>query len=282
MNDTPRTRRWIEIRGSVGQLDWCLIGFSLIGGMLVLLPLLALLNITIGQLADIPFLISIATQKQVIDSILLTFGAGLVAVAILIIFGTPLSYVLARTQSRFNQVVESLIDLPLVLPHTVAGLMVYILFMQRGLIGAPLKEMGIVFEDAFLGIVVAMLFVAMPFYVNTVREGFQKVPVHLENVARTLGATRFQAFCLIVLPSSIRHIFNGCILAWGRAISEFAAVIMIAYYPMIISTLIYYRFTTGGIKESSAVAFVMIVACFAVFLILRSVTRYLGRYDDRV
>jgi len=154
--------------------------------------------------------------------------------------------------------------------------------MQRGMIGAPLKNMGIVFEDAFPGIVIAMLFVAMPFYVNTVREGFQKVPVHLENVARTLGATRFQAFCLIVLPSSVRHILNGSILAWGRSISEFAAVIMIAYYPMVISTLIYYRFTTGGIKESSAVAFVMIVACYVVFLVLRSVTRYLGRYDDRV
>jgi molybdate/tungstate transport system permease protein len=282
MKDTGEKCRWVEIRRNAGQLDWCLIGFALIGGMLVLLPLLALLNITLGQLADIPFLIGVATQKQVIDSILLTFGAGLLAVIILIIFGTPLAYVLARTHSRFNQVVESLVDLPLVLPHTVAGLMVYILFMQRGMIGAPLKDMGIIFEDAFLGIVVAMLFVAMPFYVNTVREGFQKVPVHLENVARTLGATRFQAFCLIVLPSSVRHIFNGCILAWGRAISEFAAVIMIAYYPMVISTLIFYRFTTGGIKESSAVAFVMIVACFVVFLILRSVTRYLGRYDDRV
>ena len=282
MKDTAGKRRWVEIKGNAGQLDWCLIGFALIGGILVLLPLLALINITLGQLADIPFLIGVATQKQVVDSILLTFGAGLVAVIILVIFGTPLSYVLARTHSRFNHVVESLIDLPLVLPHTVAGLMVYILFMQRGLIGTPLKNIGIVFEDAFPGIVVAMLFVSMPFYVNSVREGFQRVPVHLENVARTLGATRFQAFCLIVLPSSVRHIFNGCILAWGRAISEFAAVIMIAYYPMVISTLIYYRFTTGGIKESSAVAFVMIAACFIVFLVLRFFTRYLGRYDDRV
>ena len=282
MAGTRGKRRWMEVTGNAGQLDWCLIGFAVIGGTLVLLPLLALINITLGQLADIPFLIGIATQKQVTESILLTFGAGLLSVIILVIFGTPLSYFLARTHSRLNQVIESLIDLPLVLPHTVAGLMVYILFMQRGLIGAPLKNMGIVFEDAFPGIVVAMLFVAMPFYVNTVREGFQKVPMHLENVVRTLGATRFQAFCLIVLPSSVRHIFNGCILAWGRAISEFAAVIMIAYYPMVISTLIFYRFTTGGIKESSAVAFVMIVACFVVFLVLRSVTRYLGRYDDRV
>jgi molybdate/tungstate transport system permease protein len=282
MADAGKKRRWVKITGNAGRLDWCLISFAILGGMLVLLPLLALINITLGQIEDIPFLIGIATQKQVIDSILLTFGAGLVAVIILVIFGTPLSYVLARTQSRLNQVVESLIDLPLVLPHTVAGLMVYILFMQRGMIGAPLKGVGIVFEDAFPGIVVAMLFVAMPFYVNTVREGFLKVPVHLENVARTLGASRFRAFWLIVLPSSVRHILNGCILAWGRAISEFAAIIMIAYYPMVISTLIYYRFTTSGIKESSAVAFVMIAACLIVFVVLRSFTRYLGRYDDRV
>jgi len=119
MKDTPEKPLWGKVTGYSGHLDWCLIGFAIIGGMLVLLPLLALINITIGQLADIPFLITIATQKQVVDSILLTFGAGLIAVIILVIFGTPLSYVLARTQSRFNQVVESLIDLPLVLPHTV-------------------------------------------------------------------------------------------------------------------------------------------------------------------
>jgi len=270
------------MKGAARQLDWCLVGFAILGGVLVMLPLLALLNITFSQIADIPYLIEVATQKQVINAILITFAAGLVAVFILLIFGTPLAYVLARTHSRVNQVIESIIDLPLVLPHTVAGLMVYILFMQRGLIGAPFKQLGIVFEDAFPGIVVAMIFVSTPFYVNSVREGFQKVPVHMENVARTLGATRFRAFLLIVLPSSARHILNGSILAWGRGISEFAAIIMIAYYPMVISTLIYYDFTTGGIKESTAVAFVMIIVCLGVFLVLRTLTRFVGRYDDRV
>lgn len=273
---------WTSRRSRTGVWDQCLVAFAIIGSILVMLPLLALANITIGQLADLPYFIEVATDRKVIGSIVLTFSAGLNAVLILLILGTPLSYVLARTQSRFNQAVESLIDIPLVLPHTVAGLMVYILFMQRGLIGAPLAGMGFFFEDAYPGIVVAMLFVAMPFYINSVKEGFQKVPVHMENVARTLGATRFQAFCLVVLPSSVRHILNGSILAWGRAISEFAAVIMIAYYPMIISTLIYYRFTTGGIKESTTVAFVMIVACLVVFLVLRTITRFVGRYDDRV
>jgi molybdate/tungstate transport system permease protein len=93
-------RRWLEITGNTGRPDWCLIGFAIIGGMLVLLPLLALLNITLGQLADIPYLLAVATQKQVVDSIVLTFGAGLLAVIILVFFGTPLSYVLARSSSR--------------------------------------------------------------------------------------------------------------------------------------------------------------------------------------
>jgi molybdate/tungstate transport system permease protein len=282
MKDRTGKDPWAKSKNIARQLDWCLVGFAILGGVLVMLPLLALLNIAFSQIADIPYLIEVATQKQVINAILLTFTAGLVAVFILLIFGTPLAYVLARTHSRANQVIESIIDLPLVLPHTVAGLMVYILFMQRGLIGAPFKQLGIVFEDAFPGIVVAMIFVSTPFYVNSVREGFQKVPVHMENVARTLGATRFRAFLLIVLPSSVRHILNGSILAWGRGISEFAAIIMIAYYPMVISTLIYYDFTTGGIKESTAVAFVMIIVCLGVFLALRSLTRFVGRYDDRV
>jgi molybdate/tungstate transport system permease protein len=264
------------------RADSTLIAFSLIGSTLVILSFLALATITLTQLADLPFLIKVATDTRVINSILLTFGAGLTVVFILLLFGTPLAYVLARTHSRVNSLVEALIDIPLVLPHTVAGIMVYLLFMQRGLLGAPFKEIGIVFEDAFPGIVVAMLFVSIPFYVNTVREGFQKVPVHIENVARTLGATRFRAFILIVLPLSARQILNGSVLAWGRAISEFAAVIMIAYYPMIVSTLIYYRFTTGGLRESSAIAFLMILASFSVFLVLRIATRYLGRYDDRV
>ena len=278
MTDTGGGSLWARYK----RADSTLIAFTLIGSTLVIFSFLALATITVTQLADLPFLIQVALDSRVINAILLTFGAGLTVVFILLILGTPLAYVLARTHSRVNSLVEALIDIPLVLPHTVAGIMVYLLFMQRGLLGAPLKEIGIVFEDAFPGIVVAMLFVSMPFYVNTVREGFQKVPLHIENVARTLGATRFRAFALIVLPLSTRHILNGSVLAWGRAISEFAAVIMIAYYPMIVSTLIYYRFTTGGLKESSAIAFLMILASFSVFLVLRIVTRYLGSYDDRV
>jgi molybdate/tungstate transport system permease protein len=262
--------------------DRCLVSFSLIGGVILGITVLSLLSMTVKELSDIPHLLRVAADAKVVDSIVLTMGAGLNAVLILLVLGIPLAYVLARADFRGKGFVESIVDIPLILPHTVAGILVYLLFMRRGLIGAPFYAVGLSFEDAYPGIVVAMVFVASPYFVNAVREGFEKVPVHLENVARTLGASRFTAFCRVTLPLAARDIFNGSILAWGRAIGEFAAIIMIAYYPMVISTLIYYRFTTSGIKESSTVAFVMILACFTVFIVLRTASRFIGRKYDRV
>jgi molybdate/tungstate transport system permease protein len=273
--------RWREQRRR--QIDWCIVWFSLLGAVVVGITVLALANITLVELSTPAHLLEVATSTAVVNAILLTFGAGLNAVLLLILFGTPLAYVLSRSKpSRLKGAVESIIDIPLILPHTVAGLMVYLLFMRRGWLGAPLLDVGLAFEDAYPGTVVAMLFVASPFFINTMREGFEKVPLHMENVARTLGASRFGAFRTVALPLSFRHMFNGAILAWGRAIGEFAGVIMIAYYPFIISTLIYYSFTTDGIRTSRSIAFTVIVVSFAVFYLLRRMTRYLGRYDDRV
>lgn len=262
--------------------DACLLSFALIGSLIVILTILGLFTITVGQVTDLPYFISVATESKVVDAIVLTMAAGLNAVLLLLIFGTPLAYILARTDFRGKGLVESIVDIPVMLPHTIAGIMVYILFMRRGIIGEPLSQIGIIFEGAYLGIVAAMFFVSSPYYVNAVRDGFEKVPVHMENVARTLGASRFQAFRLVVLPLSLRHIFSGSILAWGRSIGEFAAIIMIAYYPMVISTLIYYKFTTAGLRESTAVAFAMILVCLVVFAILRVLMKQVGRYDDRV
>ena len=261
------------------RCDPCFIVFWLLGSVVIVITILALLSIAAPELLDLSHLASVATESGVIEAILLTMVAAIVAVIFLIIFCTPLAYMLARSTFNWKGIVENLVDIPLVLPHTVAGLMVYLLFMSRGPIGAPLRSVGIVFEDAFPGIVVAMIFVSSPYYINAVREGFEKVPVHLENVARTLGATRFHAFWRITLPLSTRHLLSGSFLAWGRAIGEFAAIIMIAYFPMVISTLIYQRFTTGGLAESRSVAFIMILICIAVFIVFRWITRAVVRRD---
>lgn len=274
-------RSWWTSRRRIRH-DRCTVAFAVVGGLLIAITLLALAAITLPELSDIPHLLEVAADSGVLNSILITFGAGFLAVILLVLLGTPLAYILAREQSGWKGILESIVDMPLILPHTVAGLMVYILFMSRGWLGAPLQEVGLAFEDAFPGIVAAMLFVASPYYVNTAREGFEKVPLHLENVARTLGATRFQAFLHVTLPLSLRHIYSGAVLAWGRAVGEFAAVVMIAYYPMVVSTLIYHRFTTGGLTESRSIAFLVIVVSLCIFFLLRHMTRYIGRYHDRV
>ena len=278
---TAAASRWKKHRGH--YVDWCTIGFCILGALLVGITVLAIASMASAELANPAHLLEVTTSSEVVGSILLTFAAGANAVLLLALFGTPLAYVLARARpSRFKGVVESIVDIPLILPHTVAGLLVYLLFMRRGWLGAPLSDIGLAFEDAYPGTVVAMLFVASPFYVNTVREGFEKVPVHLENVARTLGAGTFTTFRTVTLPLSLRHMYSGAVLAWGRAIGEFAGVVMIAYYPFIISTLIYYSFTTDGIATSRSIAFAVILISFGVFYILRRMTRFMGRYDDRV
>ncbi|MDH7510068.1 MAG: ABC transporter permease [Methanolinea sp.] len=258
-----------------------LIAFWIPGIILVGVILLALLVIAIPVLRNPEYLVSAAADPAVFQAFLVTFLAGFCAVGILAITGTPLAYALSRSEAPWKGLVETLVDIPLVLPHTVAGLMVYLLFMSRGMLGAPLGELGITFEDAFPGIVAAMVFVAIPYYVNAVREGFGRVPVQLENVARSLGATRARMFWSVTLPLATRHILYGALLAWGRAIGEFAAVIMIAYFPMVISTLIYYRFNTGGIAESQAIAFLLILLCLVLFFLFRFLTRHAGVYDDR-
>ncbi len=264
-----------------GTFDWSILGFWLIGGLLVLFVVLAILSIAVPELGTPGHFAGVVTDPSVLLTLGITMAAGLNAVAILVLFGTPLAYALSRSTFPGKGLVESIIDLPLILPHTVAGLMVYLLFMSQGIIGAPLGNVGIVFEDAYPGIVVAMVFVAIPYYVNTVREGFETVPVRLENVARTLGASRFRAFWHIVLPLSTRHISYGALLAWGRAIGEFAAVIMIAYFPMVISTLIYFRFASGGLSEAMSVALVMIIICGVIFVLFRLLLKKKGDMDDR-
>lgn len=263
------------------RTDPCLITFWLIGGLLVILIILAAATLAVPELMAPGHLLSVAMEAGVINAIAVTFAAGFVAVGFLIVLGTPLAYVLARGRSRWNGVIETIVDLPLALPHTVAGLMVYLLFMMRGPLGIPFNEVGIVFEDAFLGIVAAMIFVSTPYYVDAVREGIVKVPERLEYVARTLGATQYDAFRTITLPLSVRSILSGAFLAWGRAIGEFAAVVMIAYFPMVVSTLIYLRFTTGGLEESRSIAFIMLIICLAVFLAFRLISQQWGRNHDR-
>jgi molybdate/tungstate transport system permease protein len=249
--------------------------FLFVGSLLILFTVLTLFNMIFRQIVfDMEGLLEAAADPEVINSIVLTLYCSFLATLIAALLGTPLAYVLARHDFLGKTVVESVIDVPVVIPHSVAGIALYALFMSRSPVGEAFSSVGVVFEDSMWGIVVAMLFVSAPFYVNAAREGFQSINPRLERVARTLGASQWKSFYKITLPLSVRHLFSGAVMAWARGISEFGAVIMIAFYPMIAPILIFYKFTTHGLKGSQPIAVLLILICIGIFIILRTSAKY--------
>jgi len=210
-------------------------------------------------------------DKKLIESIALTFYASLVATAIGIFFGIPLGYVFAKYNFPFKNLFEAIVDIPVVIPHTAAGIALLTVFGRRTFIGSMFDSVGISFLNSKSGIILAMTYVSIPFLVNQVKEGFKKIDSNLENVSRTLGANKLKTFFRISLPLVKTDIFSGSIMMWARGISEFGAIIILTYNPKVISTLIYDRFESFGLKHSSpSVAFLLfiIVILFIIFRLL--------------
>jgi molybdate/tungstate transport system permease protein len=236
--------------------------------MLIILGIISLIQV---QLSALDVFVHTITSKPVIDSLLLTCSAALCATLLLILTATPLACLLARHTFPFKSALEGLIDIPMVVPHTVAGIIIYLLFMRKGMIGSALLPFGIIFEETFWGIVIAMFFVGIPFYTHAVRDGISQMPPLYDDSAKMLGASPSQRFIHVTIPYARRHIMTGSILAWSRGVSEFAAVVMIAYHPMIISTLIYHEWSIGGLSAAAAVALVMICVSFVMLSAVRIV-----------
>jgi molybdate/tungstate transport system permease protein len=204
-------------------------------------------------------------------SILLTLYAALITAAIGFLLGVPLAYLLARNSFPLKGVVEGLIDLPIVVPHTAAGIALLFVFGRNFLLGKWFNAIGISFVDSVAGIVIAMLFVSVPFLINSAKDGFRKVDVRLENVARTLGASPWQVFYRVTFPLAWRSILAGTLMMWARGISEFGAVVILTYYPMVTSTLIYERFASYGLTQAVPVAAILVIICAFIFIGFRFV-----------
>lgn len=251
-------------------------GFALAGGLAVLftaLPVAAILFSTPAQ--DLAGALS---DREILDSLGLTFAAGALATLIGLVGGIPLAYLLARRRFSGKRLVEAIIDLPVVLPHTAAGVALLGVFGREGLLGGPLRSLGLVFTDSLPGIVVAMLFVSLPFLVNTSREAFALVDPELERVALIDGASPWQAFRLVTLPQAARGVAGGALMMWSRGISEFGAVVILAYHPKIVPTLVFERFQGFGLGAAREVAVIQIVAVLAVFILLRRLLP--ARHDE--
>lgn len=249
--------------------------------LLLGLVLLAFLTVPVAKMilaSDPVILIETFLDKEVIAAIFLTLYAALIATVIGFILGTPLAYLLAKTDFRGKRFVEGLIDLPLVIPHSAAGIALLFVFGRNYFMGKAFGAIGVKFLDSLGGIVIAMLFVSVPFLIDSAKDGFQKVDKRLENVARTLGATRWQTFVRVSFPLAWRSIVSGNILMWARGISEFGAVIIVAYHPMTAPVLVFERFETYGLDYARPVAVILILIAMTVFVMLRLL---LYRGEDR-
>ena len=208
-------------------------------------------------------------DPDVVRSIWLSIYASGLAGIISFIIGTPFAYLLARKDFFGKKLVESIIDLPIMIPHPVVGIAILGLAGKNHWLGQIMQQVGIQIMGTVTGIVTVLTFVGLPFYVNTVKTGFEAIPVRLENVSRSLGASLTKTFFRVTFPLAWRAMLVGIIMCCARAISEFGAIVIVAYHPMIAPVMIYERFTAYGLKYSQPVAVWLIVVCLMLFLLLR-------------
>lgn len=253
---------------------WITISCGFIILAFILVPLIEMLTAP-----SISMLRETINDKDVLRSIWLSiYTAGLAAI-ISFIFGTPLAYLLARSNFKGKRLIESVIDLPIVIPHPVVGIAILSIAGRNHWFGQMLAELGVRIMGSVTGIVVVLTFVGMPFYINAVKEGFEAISPRLEKVSRSLGASMFSTFLRITFPLAWRSMLSGIIMCSARAISEFGAVVIVAYHPMIAPVMIYERFEAYGLKYSQPVAVWLVSICLILFLVLRVLTTSAGEKE---
>jgi molybdate/tungstate transport system permease protein len=245
-------------------LTWLTVSSSMIIIAFILLPLFEM--IVQPTLSDLRETIR---DKDVINSIWLSIYTSGAAALISFFFGTPFAYLLARKEFTGKKFIESIVDLPIMIPHPIVGIAILSIAGRNHWLGQIMSSLGIRIMGSVTGIIVVLTFVGIPFYVNNVKTGFEAVPVRLENISRSLGASAIGTFFRVTFPLAWRSMVVGMIMCTARAISEFGAIVIVAYHPMIAPVMIYQRFTAYGLRYSQPVAVWLIMVCLLLFLLLR-------------
>jgi molybdate/tungstate transport system permease protein len=243
---------------------WITVSCGLVIMAFIILPLIQLITApSLGMLRDT------FQDKDVVRSIWLSLYTAGLAALISFVLGTPLAYLLARSKFRGKRLVEGIIDLPIAIPHPVVGIAILSVAGRNHWFGQMLGELGIRVMGSVTGIVAVLTFVGIPFYLNATKTGFESISPRLEKVSRSLGASMFSTFIRITFPLAWRSMLIGIIMCCARAISEFGAVVIVAYHPMIAPVLIYERFEAYGLKYSQPVAVWLVSISLILFLLLR-------------
>jgi sulfate transport system permease protein len=216
--------------------------------------------------------LDIALSPRTLAALRVSFGAAFAAAAINVVFGVAVAWVLVRYRFPGRRLVDAMVDLPFALPTAVAGVALTALYAPNGWVGALLAPLGVTVAYTPLGIVVALVFVGLPFIVRTVQPVMEEVERELEEAAATLGASRLQTLGRVILPTLLPAILTGFALAFARGVGEYGSVIFIAgNIPMvseIAPLLIVIRLEEFAYPAATAIAAIMLILSFALLLLI--------------
>lgn len=257
---SPRYVRW----------SWLLVA-ALPLTLFLLLPLLTLLLRSAPQLM-VDSVATVAVQRAIRLSLL----TSMLSTVLTLCLGTPVAYLLARRRFRGRVLLETLIDLPMVLPPAVAGVALLLTFGRRGLVGAYLSAIGIDIPFTPAAVVLAQTFVAAPFYVKAAMAGFAGVERELEQAAALDGANPWQIFRFVTIPLAWSGLFGGLVMTWARALGEFGATIIFAgNFPGRTQTMplaIYLGFELD-LGIALMLSLLLLVISFGVLFVVKGVLR---------
>jgi sulfate transport system permease protein len=249
-------------------------------GLIILIPLagLFLRSATLGWDRFWPTV----TAPRVLAALELSFGTSLLAAAINAVFGFIVAWVLVRYDFPGRRIVDAFVDIPFALPTAVAGIALTSLYAENGWIGSLLGPLGIKVSFTPLGILVALIFIGLPFVVRTVQPVLADLEAEQEEVAASLGATRRQTFWRVLLPALFPALATGYALAFARAVGEYGSVIFIAgNLPMvseIAPLLIVIRLQEFAYAEATAIAAIMLLSSFVLLLLINLLQRWAQRH----
>ena len=213
------------------------------------------------------------TTPVVLDALSLSLVTTAISLVLTVSLGLPLAFVLARRQFRAKGLLEAIVDLPIVLPPSVAGLALLLVFGRRGLLSAPFELLGIAVPFTTIAVILAQTFVSAPFFIRSARTGIASVDRDLEDAARVDGASEGQLFRSITVPLAGAALAAGLVMSWARSLGEFGATIMFAGNvegrTQTLPLVVYSQFQGGDLDGSIAAAAILVLAAFGVLVAVR-------------
>jgi len=258
--------------GTRRRRSWGAVSLPAIAGVLTLFLALPVLTLIARSVLD-GSLREVVGSPAVLAALALSLTTTAISLVLTVAFGLPLAFVLARRSFRGKWLVEAIVDLPIVLPPSVAGLALLLVLGRRGLLAGPMQAAGIDIAFTVVAVILAQTFVSAPFFVRSARTGIAGVYRDLEDAARVDGASERELFRRITVPLAGAALAAGLVMSWARALGEFGATIMFAGNiegrTQTLPLVVYAEFQAGDLDASVAAAAMLVLAALGVLVAVR-------------